>query len=276
MTPKQATNSAFISYAQNLEDVMLWRALNEVENGFYIDIGAWSPDLDSVTRAFYERGWTGVNIEPNPRFTEEFESKRPRDINLQLAISNQAGEQTLHILDSSGLSTLDPRIAGHHKAEGHEGSMLTVPTSTLNQIWEQYVGARAVHFLKVDVEGLEKQVLDSNDWHKHRPWIVVVESTYPMSTKETHQEWEHILLEADYGMVYADGLNRFYLGREHSPLQRHFRYPPNVFDNYETAALADYRQRALWAERELRAVSTNPICRLARKAWNLLHPRPTR
>ena len=55
----------FVSYAQNFEDVMLWRALKHISNGFYIDVGAWSPDIDSVTRIFYEHGWRGVNVEPN-------------------------------------------------------------------------------------------------------------------------------------------------------------------------------------------------------------------
>ena len=54
----------FISFAQNLEDVVLHRALMGVTHGFYVDVGANSPDEQSVTRAFYERGWHGINIEP--------------------------------------------------------------------------------------------------------------------------------------------------------------------------------------------------------------------
>jgi hypothetical protein len=45
---------------------MLWRALSTVRDGFYIDIGAGDPDRDTVTRAFYERGWQGINIDPDP------------------------------------------------------------------------------------------------------------------------------------------------------------------------------------------------------------------
>ena len=50
---------SFVSYAQNFEDVMLWRALKHVENGFYVDIGAQDPLVDSVSLAFYEHGWQG-------------------------------------------------------------------------------------------------------------------------------------------------------------------------------------------------------------------------
>ena len=42
----------FISYAQNFEDVLLWRALGTVERGFFIDVGAQHPDQDTVTPAF--------------------------------------------------------------------------------------------------------------------------------------------------------------------------------------------------------------------------------
>ena len=60
--------SRFVSYAQNFEDVILWRALHDVTPGFYIDIGANSPTIDSVTKAFYERGWRGINVEPPLHF----------------------------------------------------------------------------------------------------------------------------------------------------------------------------------------------------------------
>ena len=47
--------TAFRSYAQNFEDLMLYRALG-VERGFYIDIGAQHPEVDSVSKAFFDRG----------------------------------------------------------------------------------------------------------------------------------------------------------------------------------------------------------------------------
>ncbi len=66
-----------VSYAQNLEDVMLWRALQEVEGGFYLDVGAQDPVIDSVTRAFYDRGWCGVNLEPAPAYHAALAAARP-------------------------------------------------------------------------------------------------------------------------------------------------------------------------------------------------------
>ena len=53
-----------ISYAQHTEEILLWRALSNAENGFYIDVGANDPITDSVTNLFYDNNWRGINIEP--------------------------------------------------------------------------------------------------------------------------------------------------------------------------------------------------------------------
>ncbi|MDT9694257.1 hypothetical protein Q5762_39180, partial [Streptomyces sp. P9(2023)] len=71
-----------VSYAQNFEDVMLWRALGHIENGFYVDIGAQHPTIDSVSKAFYERGWSGINVEPVDEYITLLQAERGRDINL--------------------------------------------------------------------------------------------------------------------------------------------------------------------------------------------------
>ena len=76
---------SFVSYAQNFEDVLLWRALGHVKNGFYIDVGANDPELHSVTKAFYERGWYGINVEPLAQYQPAFLQQRARDINLCVA-----------------------------------------------------------------------------------------------------------------------------------------------------------------------------------------------
>jgi hypothetical protein len=53
------------SYAQFREDTILDRFFKK-STGFYIDIGANHPDRFSNTKKFYKKGWSGINIEPNP------------------------------------------------------------------------------------------------------------------------------------------------------------------------------------------------------------------
>ena len=79
----------FISYAQNFEDVMLWRALHHVENGHYIDIGAQDPVADSVSLAFYERGWRGVHVEPVPTHVAALRAARPDETVIEAAVARR-------------------------------------------------------------------------------------------------------------------------------------------------------------------------------------------
>ena len=177
----------FISYAQNFEDVMLWRALKHVKNGFYIDVGAAWPDKHSVTKAFYDSGWRGINIEPNPELWRLLSTDRPRDINLGIALADERGHQELHIIADTGLSSLDRDVTALHEAGGFRSEGNHVEVSTLSDVWSQHVGSKQVHFLKVDVEGLERKVLLGNDWSRNRPWLVVVEATMPATQIESHE-----------------------------------------------------------------------------------------
>jgi len=251
-----------ISYAQNFEDVMLWRALKHIEKGFYIDIGAWMPDVDSVTKAFYDRGWSGINIEPDFDAYSKLVKERPRDINLQLAVSDKHGEADLHIIKDTGLTTLRDDIVERHLSADYLKTTTNIQVRTLNEICKEYVpSSHDIHFLKVDVDGMEEAVLKGNDWSRYRPWIVVIEATLPNSQQETYEAWEHILLSACYHFAYADGLNRFYVAAEHSELLPAFKYPPNVFDQFKLnaqhraeALLAAESERSQLLEHELQSV----------------------
>ncbi len=123
-------------------------------------------------------------------------------------------------------------------------SHITVPTQTLAHIWDGHVPeGQAVHFLKVDVEGHEAAVLRGADWSRHRPWIVVVEATLPNTQITTYAQWEEVLTQADYRLVYWDGLNRFYMAKEHAALAEAFTAPPNVFDRFVVHGHAQANQR---------------------------------
>lgn len=209
------------------------RALKDVKRGFYIDVGACAPDADSVTRLFYEQGWRGINLEPNPHYLHLLSEQRDGDKNLGIALSDTDGTLTFHVIGDTGLSSLNAEIAAAHAAEGKSSTELTVRVSTLESLWAEHVPAgQDVHFLKIDVEGEEASVIRGADWAKHRPWIVVVEATAPTSQKPSHEEWEPFLLSHGYRFAYWDGLNRFYVAGEHADLMRAFRAPPNVFDDF--------------------------------------------
>jgi len=248
---------SFISYAQNYEDVMLWRALKHVKSGFYIDVGAWSPDMDSVTRHFYEHDWSGINVEPNPEFHALYASRRPRDINLKVAVGDRDGSVLINFMSNPGLSTAVNAFALQHEAAGWTINKQEVELTTLRSICSKYIETeQSIHFLKVDVEGLEDAAIRGNDWMAYRPWIVVVEATLPMTQIESYESWEPILLRAGYSFSYADGLNRFYVANEHPELLAAFKYPPNVFDGFLLNSQKEAEVKAQQAEAQLRERDT--------------------
>jgi FkbM family methyltransferase len=247
---------SFISYAQNYEDVMLWRALKDIDQGFYIDVGANDPDHESVTKAFYERGWRGINVEPVSQWFERLEKARPRDINLQLALGAEPGEITLYEIPDTGLSTAEKKFAERHEAEsGFQSRELRVKIDTLSRVCER-LHVAPIHFLKVDVEGAEKAVFEGTDFGKIRPWIIVVEATLPLSQEESYSDWEPMLLNAGYEYAYFDGLNRYYVAGEHENLKGAFKAPPNVFDEFVRSERVEAERRAREAEARVQEAET--------------------
>jgi len=134
-----------------------------------------------------------------------------------------------------GLATTDRAVVEQHLRDGRQGQWEAVPVTTLAAVCGEHRSSGEIHFLKIDVEGGEESVLRGADFRRFRPWIVVVEATRPNSTQQKHESWEHLLTGADYRFAYADGLNRFYLAREHEELAAAFAYPPNIFDQFIVA-----------------------------------------
>lgn len=220
----------FVTYSQNGEDVLLWRALQSVQHGFYIDVGAQDPVEYSVTKAFYERGWRGINIEPVPHWHDRLVADRPHDINLRLAVSSQPGTLKLFEVEDTGLSTSDSEFADRHEKGGYKLREREVECATLDRICADN-NVETAHFLKIDCEGGEKSALESIALTDVRPWIILVEATEPNSTKPTWQDWEYLLTGRGYQFVFFDGLNRYYLADEHVDLAPAFDAPVNVFDS---------------------------------------------
>lgn len=208
---------------------MLWRVFKDVKDGFYIDVGANDPISDSVTNLFYENGWNGINIEPNRQFFAKLQAARPRDINISAAATNFNGEVSFFEFDDTGLSTTEESLSLDHDKRGYKCLQVRVEALTLATICERHVSGD-VHFLKIDVEGGTRAVLEGINFELNRPWVIVCESVKPFSTDEDYDKWEDILLENAYKFVYADGINRFYLAGERDEFLDCFRFPPNVFD----------------------------------------------
>ena len=220
-----------ISFSQNGEDILIDRVFRK-KTGFFIDVGAFHPIGDSVTKYFSLEGWRGINIEPDPAFFAEIQRDRPNEVNLPCAVGRTDGEVTFHQLANKAMSTISADQLAILTASDRAGAQsIQVPIRTLADICDEFVTGE-IDFLKIDVEGAEADVIEGADWQRFRPRLVIVEATKPMSSEPNCEKWEPVLLSKGYLLQCGDGINRYYLRREDESLAEQLSVPVNVLDLY--------------------------------------------
>lgn len=205
------------SFSQKGEDLILEQIFGKKKSGFYIDVGAHNPNVFNNTKRFYQKGWQGINIEPNPRLIKEFLKQRHRDINLHMGIGKTSSSATFFEFDADSLSTFSKIEADKNVQLGYKiKQILKIPIWTLAEVIQKY-GTRDIDFISIDTEGLDLEVLESNNWKKFRPKVVCVETGNFFSIitgKEKNSKKEAIdaiMNKNMYKAYYDNGLNTIYL-----------------------------------------------------------------
>jgi FkbM family methyltransferase len=203
-----------VSYAQNLEDYVLWRALGEKRDGFYIDVGGGHPVADNVSCWFYLQGWSGIVVEPQAGLARAYAFTRPRDSVFCGVAGAHPGEVEFHEVDRlHGFSSTRPDAARIAAEFGATHTTRRVAMTTLNDLIER-AGVRHIDFLKIYVEGAESEVLAGLDLALHRPKVLCIEAVAPGDMAENWSDWEPRLIASAYEFMLFDGLNRYYAARE--------------------------------------------------------------
>lgn len=170
---------AIKSYSQEGEDMILKRIFEGKQQGFYIDVGAHHPQRFSNTHYFYQRGWNGINIEPNPDAVSVFQRLRRRDTNVQCGVGEKEGTIVYYKFNEPALNTFDETVVEDRLKNTPYKLIdkIAVPVLRLAHLLEKEMPAgQQIDFMSVDVEGLDLNVLRSNDWQKYRPYIVLAEA----------------------------------------------------------------------------------------------------
>lgn len=237
---------SFTSYAQNFEDVRLWRAFSDVECGRYLDIGSQDPVLDSVSLAFYQLGWRGIHVDASPKYAEAMRNARPDETVIMAAVSTTPGLLHFWNIDDTGLSTGCADIAKRHAQAGWPCREIIVPTITLAEIFEQ-MGTDQVHWMKIDVEGMESDVLASWGAHPTRPQVLVIEATAPLTQDRTDSKWRDLVVSRGYRDVLFDGLSRYFVHESCANRAEYLALSPNIFDDINVTS-THFMARALVSE----------------------------
>lgn len=166
-------------FSQEGEDILLNRYFENKKDGFYIDIGAHHPKRFSNTYFFYKRGWRGVNIDAMPGSMNVFNKLRPRDINIEQAISNKEQVLVYNIYKEKALNTFSNDLVEIRSLENKDLNIerrVNISTKRLGDILsEKILNIPVIDFMSIDVEGLDFEVLESNNWEKFKPRLILIE-----------------------------------------------------------------------------------------------------
>ena len=168
---------------------MLRSLTRDRRSGFYVDVGAHHPFYYSNTFHFYSKGWMGINIDAVPGSMKPFLELRPRDINLEACLGTPNRSVEFSIFSEPALNTMDSEVASKLVQQGRARllSKQQLKTKSLAQILDSHLPrGQTIDFLSVDVEGADLEVLQSNDWDRFRPELIVVES-HGADLLEIHQ-----------------------------------------------------------------------------------------
>lgn len=228
-----------VSYAQNAEDVRLARLFHDLPTGAYVDVGAAHPTELSVTKMFSDRGWRGLNVEPGPHF-DQLQAERPADVNIRCLVGTTEGRAVLYVPHpQTGWATMHRRALDDVDSVIESIEEVELPVRRLDGLIDEHLGDQIIHFLKVDVEGAEPEVIASIDLQTVRPICIVIEAVAISSRTPTHQAFEPAILESGYLPAGFDGLNRFYLRDDHEHLVDVLAYPVGPLDWFTTRVTAE-------------------------------------
>ena len=193
-----------ISYAQEAEDLVVERILDGKKDGFYVEVGCHHPFRFSNTFLFYRKGWRGVCIDPLPGTKLLFNRHRPRDICVETGVDITSGSLNYYMFNEPALNTFDETLA--RQRDNFKGyqiiKKIVVPVESLANILTTINEMPSIDILSVDVEGLDLQVLQSNDWVKFSPRIVIAECLSANLSLIQEDPVVHYLAELNYD-VYA-------------------------------------------------------------------------
>jgi FkbM family methyltransferase len=175
--------------------------LGGIKDGFFVDVGAADPKINSQSWQLEQAGWSGIVVEPRPDFAARLRQARRAKV-FEVACSSARNRGTMRLNLMGGLSTLNDRlvIAGMRPQGAVE-----VAIRTLDEILTEAQAPAPLDFISIDVEGHEIEVLDGFDLARWRPRFILIED-HVLDLK-----LHRALVARGYKWVRRTGLNAWYL-----------------------------------------------------------------
>ena len=207
-----------ISYSQTGEDIIIDFLLGakKIKDFTYLDIGANDPVKINNTYKFYEAGYRGVCIEPDPTVYAKLSKKRPKDTCLNIGLAGKAaGNAEFFIMNQAGLNTFskEEATALEKNNQGKIMKVIQVPLRTVEEVIDEHFGGKAPVFVNIDVEGLDEEILQNFPFHKYRPAIFCVETVNYTddASSEKRQEIFNVMTANGYKPFADTYLNTIFI-----------------------------------------------------------------
>lgn len=188
------------------QDELVWQYFGCRNNGFFIEVGANHPTGGSHTWLLEQKGWQGILVEPQEKFTEMSKQLRPRSRVFRAACTSpeKRGILELHIPSDelNGFATLERNLDDFSIEYVRTEQVEAV---TLDELADRADWHGAVDFVSVDTEGTELDVLRGFSLEHHRPALLLVEDKGQSLEKHRH------LTARGYRLVKRTELNNWYV-----------------------------------------------------------------
>jgi FkbM family methyltransferase len=162
------------------EDVLIYKISRDflrIDKGFYVDVGAHHPFALSNTHLLYRNGWRGINIDAMPGSMRPFNRHRRGDINIEMGVSLRPGVLRFSMFDDPALNGFlsDDMVQAHLNRGIHLIEQKNVECQPLKMILQRVAPIPPIDLLTIDAEGLDIEVIKSNDFRIHRPKLILTE-----------------------------------------------------------------------------------------------------
>ena len=190
-------------YGEFAEDIFIDRILNNIKNGFYVDVGCYHPFKGSLTLKLHKKGWKGLNLDISKTSIDLFKISRNKDLNLNLAVSNFDGETFYY--ENSPINQQNSLIKSNERQ-----TKVKIKCNRLDTILQK---SRIADFdyLNIDVEGSELKVIEGLNLKKYFPKLISIENNNLLIKDYTVSEIYKILVNNNYVFVNKIGVTNFFI-----------------------------------------------------------------
>ena len=210
-------------------------------DGFYVDVGANEPIIQSQTYHLEQLGWKGLLVEPIPGYCELLERSRSGTV-IQCACSSPENEgKELQLSLAEGHSTLNDKPIARVESVNHDHIFDTC--KTLDSILEENHVKQNFEFISIDIEGHEMEMFKGFSLRHWKPQLVLLEDHVLNHEKHRH------MTQNGYSLIMRTGLNSWYV-----PAERNFKL--------SGTALVQYFRRVIGSKLAYRGFFRNILSRV--------------